>query len=659
MPNGDDLTHLVEDVNARDAPALDHVVEGLLGDGRMLDAISGFAAGIGLGARSGRSMGMDAAEVQIDPTGAKAFVSLLGSHPAFTEGRRLDVAIPIVGPADDDPALFDVRRDAADLLTLGVLAVGALGLTPEDWIDGLIHVAMGPDAFSTVLRQVLIGKPLPDPEGWGVVPAWIVRIMEEIDRRTCVLGLEHALNDVGRAAQGIVPVAYATGIAALSPSAGCDGTIVTIQGSGFGPSQPRDVDVYFSTRAGSCAQATVTSWSDTAIVVTAPAGVGPGCVGFVRRGSGGSGNLTEATSTLAGEMERCLGMAGSAAAYKLRHVSLLGAITCPSCLPNKANFFGGGLASIGHFAANGGSDVAVEPGDTVTLSWGTTNASTLSLTRTSMAGPCIPPPPPLPAAASFSMGAFMGSTPATATYRLTASNGCGTVTRSVTVRLQKTPKLAVSAIEVVQVIQRANNSVRLVQGKATAVRVFVDSGLTGGFDYGKGPDVMPNVVGRATAFPVGGGQGFDLGAAWAPGSVDARPAATMNRNVQSHSLNFDLPANLAAGTVKIEVRVVVKGHENDVGGPFVGFGATTVAFQTQPTQQVLPFLVADPLLGLPAPTLAQFFTSLGGAIVRYGIADTGFIVNPPQAFSTVIGTNIRPLTSSIGWSLTLLDLATM
>src|SRR5438128_12266797 len=132
MPNGDDLTHLVDDVNARDAPILDHVVEGLLGDGRVLDAISGFAAGIGLGARSGRSMGMDAAEVQIDPTGAKAFVSLLDSHPAFTEGRRLDVGIPIVGPADDDPALFDVRHDAADLLTLGVLAVGALGLTPED-----------------------------------------------------------------------------------------------------------------------------------------------------------------------------------------------------------------------------------------------------------------------------------------------------------------------------------------------------------------------------------------------------------------------------------------------------------------------------------------------------------------------------------------------
>jgi hypothetical protein len=656
MESGE-LKRLVESVNARDARVLDRVLGRLVDHSREIGTIRAFVGGMGLGPHSRHSMGIQISEPQVCRSGAKAFVSLLGAHPALAEGRRLEAVLPIFGPTDDDPAVFELRGEAAELLVLGALALGTDVGDIRNSIEGLVHVAMGPEAFSTVLRRLLIGRPIPEPGGREGIPASILRLRKDIERN-CLVGVANALTDVSLAAQGAMPIAYATGIAALSPSVGCDGTIVTIEGTGFGPSQPQNVDVYFPTITGSCVPATVISWSDANIVVRAPSSVGPGCVGFVRRGSGGAA-LFKATNTLAGEMERCLGMAASAAAYRLRQAGVLGMITCPPCLPSKANFFSGGPPSIEYFSANGGFDVAAEPGDAITLSWRVTNASTVSLTRTSLAGPYTPPPAPLPTSSTHSMGAFTGLNPTTATYELTASNACGVVSRSVSVRLQKTPKLAVSAIEVVQVIQRPDNSVRLVEGKATAIRVFVDSGLTGGFDYGKGPDVMPRVVGRATAFPVGAGRGFDLGAPWAPASVDARPASNMNRDLQSHSLIFDLPANLAVGTVRIEVRAVVQDHEKDVGGPFVAFGATTVTFQARPAQEILPFLVADPLLGLPAPTLAQFFTSLRGAIVRFGISDSGFIVNPPQMYSTVRGPSIRPLTQALGWSLMLMDLATL
>jgi hypothetical protein len=656
----DDLDRQVEELNLADERRLAESVNRLRSDDHLRNSLSAYSAqlGIGLDGPFGPSIGLELGGIDVDPEGAEAFISVLSWHPAFSEDRRLDIAIPIVGPADDDPALFRVRREASDLLLLGVLAIGTLGLG-ERWTDGLVQVAMGPEAFSDVIRRVLTGRPIPDPDTWGIVPDWLIKVMEEIDRRTCVLGIQHALTEVGLAAQGTMPHAFATGITSLAPNSGCDGQRVTISGSGFGSSQPQDVDVYFPTRSGSCAPAQVISWSATVIEVTAPQGVGSGCVGFVRRPSGGSGNLAEATATLAGEMERCIGMAASAAAQKLRQVSLRGIVSCPPCLPGNVNRFTGGGPVIDYFAVNSAGEVSVEPNTTLSLQWGVRNATTVSIARTSAAGPFTPPPSPLPATGTHTLGIFAGASPATATYRLTASNGCGSVTRTVSAHLRKIPKLAITGIEVVQAIQRANNSVRLVQNKATAVRVYVDSGMTGGFDYGRGPDILPDVTGTITVFPVGAGQGFGLGSPWSPGSVDARPAATINRNVQTHSLNFDLPASLAAGAVNIQARVAVKGHEKDVGGPYVAFGSTTVAFQQQPAQEILPFLIADPLWGLPTPTVAQFFTSARGSISRYPIADAGFIVNPPIPYSTTSFGRVRDLTSAIDWGFLLTELATM
>ena len=646
----------LEAINRQDFPAARALADALGADQRRLAALAEFAgrADAVTGERYD-PLGIDAGRVA-DPAGARTFADLLSTHPAFRRGRRLTVALPVVGSGDADPALMDVRRDAADTLLLGALAAASLDLG-DRFMGRLIQVAVGADVFSSLLRPVLLGKPVPEFDSLSI-PPWLLDLTKDIDRRTCIAGLQHALIDFGRAAKGSLRTSDVQGMTGITPHVGCDGTTVTIQGAGFGGSRPGGVDVYFPARSGKCKGSTVVTWSDTAITVLAPVGVGTGCVGFVRPPTGG-GSLGEAAGTLAGEMERCIGMAASGAAFRLRQMSLVGHVMCPPCMPNGANHFTGGAPVINHFSVNGGSTVEVEPNATVTLSWFVQNAATLSMSRTSGPGPFPPPPAPLPLMGTHALGTITGTTPTTTTYRLVASNGCGTVERTVTVRLTKRPKLAIQAVEVVQAIQRADNSVSLVAGKRTAVRVFVESGMTGGFDLGAGPDVQPGVTGRITVFPVGGNQGFGSGAPWSPGTVAARPAATMNRDDPTHSLQFELPVALITGAVDLHVRVFVAGHENDIGGDYVASATTRVTFTASAAQEVLPFLIADPIWGLPAPTLAQFNNSLQGARSRYPISETGFVVNPPIAFATASFGRARDLTAALGWQLLLGELTTM
>ena len=109
----------------------------------------------------------------------------------------------------------------------------------------------------------------------------------------------------------------------------------------------------------------------------------------------------------------------------------------------------------------------------------------------------------------------------------------------------------------------------------------------------------------------------------------AVPAASRDRGNPAHSLDIELPLAELRGAVRLEARVAVAGHENDVGGPWTAFATTTVTFLDQPTQVVLPMPVSDPLNGLPAPSVAAFNTSLQEARKRYPVAESGWIINPP------------------------------
>src|SRR6266516_3128641 len=515
MPDGpgpDEYGRILSEVNNRDVPALLQLTDRLVQRPSIGQEIAGFVSGCGFGAPGQPySDGLAPLGFGVDARGAKAFTSILTTHPAFTEGRRLGFGLAILGEPNTDPSAAAVRRDAAELLVAGALASGVLGLS-EELLDPLTQVAFGPEAFSGVLRRELLGRPPLGEEVWPVILDWLTDFGTTGPRFDCVVGILHALTGLMLAARGGHSDSYATGITRLTPNVGCAGQTITIDGKGFGATQLADVSVLFPHNSGTCVKATVVSWSDTQIFVVAPPGVSNGCVGFLSQAAAlDGGGLAAAGEALAGELEGCLGMAASAVAQRLRQAGPVGIVNCPPCLPGGAHRFYGGGPSIDQFAANGGTDIFVEPGDFVTLSWRTTGATSVTLSRTSMTGPWIPSNGPLPTNGSHPAGYFAGSRPTTATYQLVARNACGMVSRTVAVHLHKTPKLAVTAIEVVQAIQRADNSVRLVAGKRTVARVFVASGLTGGFDYGPGPDIQPGVGGTLFAFPASVGLGFGAG----------------------------------------------------------------------------------------------------------------------------------------------------
>ena len=106
--------------------------------------------------------------------------------------------------------------------------------------------------------------------------------------------------------------------------------------------------------------------------------------------------------------------------------------------------------------------------------------------------------------------------------------------------------LGIIRIEVVQSIQKVDNSVPLTASRRTAVRVFVDSGITSGFDWGNGPNRVADVSVSVVAERLAGGGTFGCGPAW-PGSA-ATP--TPNRDLLADSFNFDVPLAACNGPVR-------------------------------------------------------------------------------------------------------------
>jgi len=560
-----------------------------------------------------------------DGIGAQAVVTALNLHPAFSEGSDPPFADAVFGEQGRDPAEFDVRREVADFIVVGMSALVYGDALDEDHARALVFVAAGADALSRLVRDLVLGGTRRglDFDLNGLLPDRLID-PEELNHIACVQGIQGAV--LGLATAGGSPGrAWAKGIRKLVPSSGCTGDKVVIRGSNFGANQPAGVMVMFPGSVGTCVPAQVTAWSDTAVTVKVPKGVGEGCVGFAEAGTAPD---FQAASEFAGVLENCVGPAAFNVAEKVRRLGGVAPPTpCPSCLPGNLNRFEGGAPAIDFFTANLGDDVAVEPNDHVVLRWSVRNGVALSLTRISPQGPFVPPPVPLPRSGTLDLGAFTGTQPAAAAYALTVKNHCGTDRREVTVRLQRTPKLKIDAIEVVQAIQRPDNSVRLVAQKRTVARVFVDSGLTDGFDFGAGPNVVPHIVGNVDAYPVARG----FGTAGTPVSgVDAQavPAASRNRANAAHSLNVELPTSELFGDVRLEAQVAVAGHENDFGGPYKAIASTTVTFSWQPAQYVVPMLVKDTLNGIAAPTLADFNAGLQEARKRYPLGELGWVVAP-------------------------------
>ena len=405
--------------------------------------------------------------------------------------------------------------------------------------------------------------------------------------------------------------AHADGIISLSPNPACPPAEVTIYGSGFGAQQPADLDVVLGGNAVS-----VVSWSDTEIKVTIPVGAVSGPVGFVGRAAEAlrvdgieliEKGLADRSAALG-----CLGQTDGGPLFR----------SGPSRAPMLGdNYLRVGSPRIVRFLADELSDVTVTPGTMVTLRWQVENAKTVSIKRTSIEGPALDQAVGGSGILRLMFGAVYADLhPTISTYTLTATNDCGTVTSSVTVKLAQPPQLSV-AIEVVQVVQTPANSVSLIAGKRTIVRAFVESGITNGFNSGDGPNVQPNVKARATVTAVPpAGPAVDCGAPIGFGdSIDANP-----HNATRTSLNFEMPLGHVSGTRRIDVNVFVSGHEGEHGTGFTAVGHVQVTFEPQATQWIRPFFLGDPPTGLVAPASPELLQSMSGARARLPLAESGF-----------------------------------
>jgi hypothetical protein len=551
--------------------------------------------------------------------GARALSRIVMRLPAIADGVRDEQPLALFG-ATDDPELEALRHDSVGFLIAGALALGMTRDNLDDLGPKLLHAAVATDPESLLLRRQLVGKPFGPPP--PVLPEWLDKL-DDFMARNCFAGVIGAVLELGKWSGGR-SVSDATGIGSVSPKLVCGGTQLTIAGAGFGAARPADTKIYAPT-SGGCREAAVTQWSDTRIVIRLPADVAEGCVGFVR---GGGATLGE-PERVTGELTRCIGAAAEVWSRGFSKVGKGVVVSCPPCLPGGQNRIqAAGKPVISAFRFTPGQ---VEPGGQPVLSWAVTNASNLQITKVSTGGPALGLPSPLPSAGSFILAPVGGLVPVTGRYRLTATNGCGTTTADAEFEMRRTPKLTVTRIEVVQSIQSVGNTVRLTANRMTAVRVFVDSGITDGFDLGAGPNRVVGVSASVQAESLDDGSVRSCGSPW-PGSV---ATSSPNRDVLADSFNFDVPLAACQGNVRF--RAVVE-EKRPPGAPPVSWatGSVDIAFTGKPRQEILPWVINDPSSASPAPTITDLFTNFSGPsgpARAHPFPQNGFTFHPPMAMT--------------------------
>jgi len=621
--------------NVRDAASLEHAVE-RFSDPQGFERTAARDLVENLTAASVEEVGADE-HLSLDGKGVRALSEMLRGHPAYGSGLP-DTVVDLGG---DGPEAEQLRGTVADLIVAGALATAGMRSPGQEDFDIVFHLAAGADAFSGLLRDVLGSDDLtPEDLFDRFRPPELTDLKQDLDRRTCMIGLQDALNDWGLAAMGSRGDAWSKGIDDISPHTGCAGTHVTITGAGFGPNQPSDVTVTFPRLGGGCTSATVLSWSDTRIVVVAPPNVGRGCVGFVRSAPDQSGNLVAAASQVAGELDRCLGKAGFGAARRFEKLGARPYAPCPPCLEHGENRFDGGAPEIRWFRGNGSDDVTLGRDDHLLLEWMVVGATSVAIVpvQSGASGNQLPmvQGPLNPVAATYDI-----SIPATYTwdgeYELRASNGCSgntPATKRIKVHMRARHALAVTGIETTQATQffaanihmlnstarSPDNSVPLVAGKPTLARAFVASGVDSLFDFG----LLPGVRARLHGFDATGkllpGSPLDpLDPTGKPSTLVRVIAESSNSSFSplvearlfpsQRSFSFLLPSSWVTGG-SIQVRVDAFPPAGVLPPTFASTSLTrTIDFRSKglPLRiALLPVAYADPTLGVTTPAPNSF-----------------------------------------------------
>ena len=418
-------------------------------------------------------------------------------------------------------------------------------------------------------------------------------------------------------------------IDSINSTTACAGEQVRVTGHDFGNQQGEN-DVVINN-----VSVEIMSWSDTEIVIIIPDDTGPGCIGIRDRER--ENNRRQIFNHNARAIEElneglmCLGRPGIGNSFPQYHP------TPAECTGN--NFFEGSKPTIHSFTANRSQFLKVEPGADISLSWIVTNADRVHVLRISGEGPAvnIDSYADTIESTSHSLGTYETLNPDETKYAILAYNGCGSVSAEITVTLDQKPALHDLGIEVTQTIQHfetlldhpRNNSVQMIAKKLTMVRVHLASGVTNGFNWGAGANVLPNITG--ILYVENEQNELYQIAPINPGQI-MNAQIHGNRNNIDHSLNFILPIDLTKGTLKLTARVYQQGYEsNFYSGRNTSIqNPTEVIFETKGRIKIVVMLFRDNKHGLARPTMADYYQSLQEARTRFPLAENGYRLLEPS-----------------------------
>ncbi|QDQ09822.1 hypothetical protein [Streptomyces spectabilis] len=175
-----------------------------------------------------------------------------------------------------------------------------------------------------------------------------------------------------------------------------------------------------------------------------------------------------------------------------------------------------------------------------------------------------------------------------------------------------TPNLEITGVEVTQAVQHFTPPAggaqhALAAGKATLVRVYLDSGI----DPREGGGTVDGVVGTLSL----NGGSFTVPSL---NPITARPSALVDRGQIRHTLNFLIPADrVTAGTAKILVQAEVAGTTSNPMEVTADFRAT---------RPLTIWMVRVSTPTVPAISAARYRAVADTLPLRYPIADTGGVV---------------------------------
>lgn len=487
-----------------------------------------------------------------------------------------------------------------------------LGTGGMDW-DQLDNLGRPPEINlpSRALHNPKLGKSIPIKVGTDTFAKF--NVPREVKLPPIVKCVRDALAEVRKIEQTL-PKYQITG---LDPANACVGTEITLTGKNFGWFGETGV-VLFPGAEETVRAETVFWWTDTSIRLIVPLGATPGQIQL---------------SILEGNIERC------GLTYHIYREGSPGPV------------FSGGLPKLRVFVDYVQTDTICAPNRDIDLSFDCTELPSVTVrAMIYKAGTILFDSGLLPGGSYHRVFRTpIASAPTDLLVRVVAIGPCGStvIKRTLTIAVQ--PSLSIAHIEVVQAIQRFDNSVPLVSGRTTGVRVYVTSGLSG-FSYTPGHDEVSNVTGTLEIYNT-----------WDNNKLVGKIAATAPREVGSSfddtarankiaSVNFFVPGDLIEeGELSFRVSIKPNPLPHGMRDLPAARGNLTLQFWRRSALFIVAWRVQDthPAHPAAAPSTTEWDANFVGVRDRFPTGDADYLMQITPGFE--VFTASHDLTEYDGW----------